>query len=98
MKHSCKTKKTRKAQENHLQRKTARPPKATKNNKSRKRVKKNSKSKNLKLPLKLTPPNTLNANSSLLIDIIMFLLSTTRLEKSSTNFVHILSPFDNELI
>jgi hypothetical protein len=28
----------------------------------------------------------------------MFLLSTTRLAKSSTNFVPILSPFDNELI
>jgi hypothetical protein len=28
----------------------------------------------------------------------MFLLSTTRLPKSSTNFVPILSPFDNELI
>jgi hypothetical protein len=28
----------------------------------------------------------------------MFLLSTTRLGKCSTNFVHILSPFDNELI
>jgi hypothetical protein len=28
----------------------------------------------------------------------MFLLSTTRLAKSSTNFVHNLSPFGNELI
>jgi hypothetical protein len=28
----------------------------------------------------------------------MFLLSTTRLAKSSTNFMHNLSPFDNELI
>jgi hypothetical protein len=28
----------------------------------------------------------------------MFLLSTTRLAKSSTNFVPILSPFGNELI
>jgi hypothetical protein len=28
----------------------------------------------------------------------MFLLSTTRLAKSSTNFVLILSPFGNELI
>jgi hypothetical protein len=28
----------------------------------------------------------------------MFLLSTTQLAKSSTNFVPILSPFDNELI
>jgi hypothetical protein len=28
----------------------------------------------------------------------MFLLSTTLLAKSSTNFVHILSPFGNELI
>jgi hypothetical protein len=28
----------------------------------------------------------------------MFLLSSTRLAKSSTNFVTILSPFDNELI
>jgi hypothetical protein len=28
----------------------------------------------------------------------MFLLSTTRLVKSSTNFVPILSPFDNKLI
>jgi hypothetical protein len=28
----------------------------------------------------------------------MFLLSTTRLAKSSTNFVHILSTFGNELI
>jgi hypothetical protein len=28
----------------------------------------------------------------------MFLLSTTRLAKSLTNFVSILSPFDNELL
>jgi hypothetical protein len=28
----------------------------------------------------------------------MFLLSTTRLAKSSTNFLHILSPFGNEPI
>jgi hypothetical protein len=34
-----------------------------------------------KLPLKLTPSNTLNASSPPYIDIIMFLLSTTRLER-----------------
>jgi hypothetical protein len=33
-----------------------------------------------------------------LVGIIMFLLSITRLAKSSTNFVLILSPFGNELI
>jgi hypothetical protein len=49
-------------------------------------------------PLKSTPPNTLNASSPAEIDIVMFFLSTTRLAKSSINFVHNLSPFDNELI
>jgi hypothetical protein len=32
------------------------------------------------------------------MDIIIFLLSITQLVKSSTNIVHNLSPFDNELI
>jgi hypothetical protein len=54
--------------------------------------------KNSKLPLKSTPPNTFNAISPLYIDIIMFLLSTIRLAESSTNFVSILSIFDNKLI
>jgi hypothetical protein len=46
----------------------------------------------------INSPNTLNASSPPKIDIIMFLLSTTLLAKSSTNFVPILSPFGNELI
>jgi hypothetical protein len=50
------------------------------------RAKKSSKSQNS--PCKLSP----------WIDIVMFLLSTTRLAKSSTNFVPILSPFGNELM
>jgi hypothetical protein len=33
-----------------------------------------------------------------LIESIKFILSTTRLAKSSVNFVHIFSPFGNELI
>jgi hypothetical protein len=43
-------------------------------------------------------PNTRNACSPPYVEFIMFLLSITRLPKSSTNFVHILSPFGNELI
>jgi hypothetical protein len=80
-----------------------------KSDKPRKKAKKNSKSKQteqekLKIeklktpPLKSTPPNTLNASSPAEIEIVMFFLSTTRLAKSSINFVHNLSPFDNELI
>jgi hypothetical protein len=99
----------KKAQEGHLDEgKATRPTKGTKSDKPRKRVKKSSKPKqkeqkklklkNSKLPLQSTPPNTLNASSPPYIDIIMFLLSTTQLAKSSTNFVHILSPFGNELI
>jgi hypothetical protein len=62
------------------------------------KAKKSSKLKNSKLPLKSTPPNTLKSSSLPLVDIIMFLLSTTRLANSSTNFMHNLSPFGNELI
>jgi hypothetical protein len=51
-----------------------------------------------KLLLKHTPPNTLNASSPPLVDFTMFLLSTTWLAKSSTNFLHILSPFGNKII
>jgi hypothetical protein len=61
-------------------------------------AKKSSKSKNSKLALKLTPLNTLKATFPPQIGIIMFLLSTIRIVKSSTNFVHILSLFGSELI
>jgi PhoPQ-activated pathogenicity-related protein len=61
-------------------------------------AKKTKKAQNQKIPLKSTPHNTLNSSSPTYLDIIMFLLSTTRLAKSSTNFVHNLSPFSNELI
>jgi hypothetical protein len=48
---------------------------------------------------KLTLPLTLSMQAlHLSLSFIMFLLSTTRLAKSSTNFVPILSPFGNELI
>jgi hypothetical protein len=50
------------------------------------------------LPLKSTPPSTLNASFPLRQSFIIFLLSITRLAKSYTNFVPILSPFGNELI
>jgi hypothetical protein len=54
--------------------------------------------KTQKLPLKQTPPNTLNASSPLGRFYHVLLLSTTRLAKSSTNFVRKFSPFGNELI
>jgi hypothetical protein len=58
------TKKPRNAQKGHLEEgKTATPTKGTKSGKPRKRAKKSSKLENSTLPLKLTPPNTLNARS-----------------------------------
>jgi hypothetical protein len=56
------------------------------------------KAQNHKTRRETTPPNMLNASSPLYIGIIMFLLSSTRLAKCSTNFVPILSSFGNELI
>jgi hypothetical protein len=50
------------------------------------------KAQNHKTPPKTTFPNTLNTSSPPYIDIILFLFSTTRLAKSSINFVPILSP------
>jgi hypothetical protein len=49
-------------------------------------------------PLKSTPPNTLNACSSPQIVIYHVFSLIHPIRKSSTNFVLILSPFDNELI
>jgi hypothetical protein len=72
MKHSRIPKKPRKAQEGHLEEgKAAIPTKGRKSGKPRKRVRKSSKPKqteqeklkNSKLPLKSTPPNTLNVSS-----------------------------------
>jgi hypothetical protein len=100
LKHSSKTKKPRKSSrrsqrrtENRKSQQMARKVATQKNGKEELR-----KAQNYKTPPERTPPNTLNASSLPLIDIIMFLLSTTRLAKSSTNFVLILSPFRNELI
>jgi hypothetical protein len=50
------------------------------------------------LPLKSTPPNTLNAISPPYIVIYHISSLIHPISKSSTNFVLILSPFDNELI
>jgi hypothetical protein len=77
-------------------RKTAKANKSHEKWQNHKKSKKNSKPK--QKPKVNTPPNTLNASSSHYIDIIIFLLSTTLLAKSSTNFVHNLSLFGNELI
>jgi hypothetical protein len=68
------------------------------------KAQKNKKGSKSTLPLKSTPPNTLNASSPPLdrhlswIGTYHVFLSTTLLANSSTNFVPILSPFDNELI
>jgi hypothetical protein len=72
--------------------------KSGKTTKRARKAQNQSKSPKLTFPLNQTPPNTLNANSPPWIDIIMFLLSTILLAKSSTNFMPILSPFGNELI
>jgi hypothetical protein len=67
IKHNKETKKLRKAQEGHLE--EGKPQKPTKGTKGRKIMKKarkaqnQSKSSRSSLSLKLTPPNTLNANS-----------------------------------
>jgi hypothetical protein len=57
----------------------------------------NQRKRREKLKLK-TLPNNINTSFLPSVDFIMFLLSIARLAKSSTIFVHILSPFDNELI
>jgi hypothetical protein len=89
--------KPRKSSKSHLEEgKIIRPTNGTKSGKSNKMA--NKRQEKLKAPPEITPLNTLNASSLAQIDIIMFLLSTTWLAKSSTNFVHNLSPFDNELI
>jgi hypothetical protein len=71
--------------------KAASPTKEMKSGKpsqnSKKELRKAQKHKKL-----TTPPNTLNVSSPPKIGIIMFLLSTTLLAKSSTNFVSILPP------
>jgi hypothetical protein len=78
--------KQRKAQEGHLEEgKAARLTKGTKRGKKAKMAKKSSKTqkshKTQKLPLNQILPNTLNASSPPSLDIIMFLLSTTRLAR-----------------
>jgi hypothetical protein len=89
-----------KAQEGHLEKgKTAKPAKSTKSGKPTKIAKKSQqklkRSKTHKTPretdfqCKLSPLDRHYHVSS---------LSTTRLAKNSTNSVHILSPFGNELI
>jgi hypothetical protein len=69
-----------------------------KNGKPSKRAKKSSKSKKLKTLPEINYPKHSQCKLSPLGRPIMFLLSTTQLAKSSTNFVLILFPFGNELI
>jgi hypothetical protein len=66
------------------------------NQREKLRIAQNSKTQTQKS--KQTPPEQTQCKHSPLKNIITFLLSTTGLAKSSTNFVHILSPFGNELI
>jgi hypothetical protein len=69
-----------------------------KRSKSTQKLKRARKAQKLYKGLKSTLPLTLSMQSlPLRLSFIMFLLSTTRLAKSSTNFVPILSPFGNEL-
>jgi hypothetical protein len=102
-------KKARKAQEGHLEEgNPQKPTKGTKNGKAEqngkeklRRVRKaqsQHKSSKSTLPLKSTPPNTLNASSPPYIVIYHVSPLIHPISKSSTNFVPILSPFDNELI
>jgi hypothetical protein len=96
------TKKLRKAQEGHLEEgKLQRPTNGTKSGKITKGARKaqnQSKSSKSTIPLKSTPPNSLNASSPPLIAIYHVSSLIHPISKSSINFVPILSPFGNELI
>jgi hypothetical protein len=83
MKHSWKTKCQGKAEECHLEEgKTVKPENSTKSGKPGKMAKKElRKAQNHKTPPEIRSPNILNADSPPKIDIIMFLLSITRLAR-----------------
>jgi hypothetical protein len=95
-----------KAKEGNLEEgKAAIPTKDTKSGKLSKMTKKSQEklkttksSQNLKSPLESTPHNTLNVNSPPQIDIYHISPLNHPISKSSPNFVHAPSPFDNELI